>query len=357
MEIREYLRLIRRRLWIPILLPLLAAGAAYEVVNRQPQLYEASVIVTIPSLISETDGALTVYSDNFKEAIGSETILDRVNQDVGTSKAALDKGITVTRLQRSILIKVSYTGIDERTASRVVVNASRYALDGLAKPKVAAAQAEVKLAQLQYDRARSAMYSFYRTTGLVIPVEIYTTKLAEMSQLERAYQEALQDRASAAPQEPQAEISTPPSTTPSGELLPGQELRQQPADPRLADRRASRRKAALLQAKITRVNQELADLRPKVLRYRELDAGVTGSMSLLTAAQKDLLDASSLASISSSRLTLDKAVVTPVSRPHTIARGVAVAGGLAFVLALGLLAILELLWPSNGPGRHAEVRG
>jgi hypothetical protein len=31
--------------------------------------------------------------------------------------------------------------------------------------------------------------------------------------------------------------------------------------------------------------------------------------------------------------------------------------GLAFVLALGLLAVLELLWPSKGFGRHARTSG
>jgi hypothetical protein len=364
-EIREYLYLIRRRLWIPILLPLFAGGAAYSIVSQEPQQYEASVIVTIPSPIAESDSFLTVYSDNFKEVISSEAILDPLSRETGISTAALDSGIVAVRLQRSILIEVSFTAGDRLQAARVVVDASRQTLDRLAKPKVAAAQATVKLAQSRYDRARSSVYRFYRTTGLVVPVEVYTTKLAELSQLERTYQEALQrpdpndGNAGSRDQTTSTDDGSAQATVPDGEGVPGVapgEHRPR-TNVQVAIQLASQREAAAILTKITRIEQELARLRPQVLRYRELDADVTGSLSLLTAAQKDLLDASSLAAASSSPLTLGKAVVTPVSRPQLIARGVGIAMGLAFVLALGLLAVLELLWPSRGSGRHAKLNG
>jgi hypothetical protein len=222
---------------------------------------------------------------------------------------------------------------------------------------VAAARAAVRLARSRYDRARAAIYRFYRTTGLVIPVEVYTTKLAELSQLERAYEDALRGRSS---------NETPPSTTnPAAEgavpeerrsaAAPGQQVRER--EVRLARRLATQREAAALQAKITGLRQELADLRPMVLRYRDLDARVTGSLGLLNAAEKGLLDASGLAAASSSPLTFGKPVVTPISRPQVIARSVGVSMGLALVLALGLLAVLELLWPSIGAGRHARTNG
>ena len=362
MEIREYLHAIRRRLWIPVLLPLLAGGAAYAIVSQQPQRYQASVIVTIPSSISETDGALTVYSDNFKEAIGSEVLLNRVGRDIGISKAALDSGITAARLQRSILIKVSFTGEDRREVAQVVVKASQYTLDRLAKPKLVAARAAVKLARSRYDRDRAAMYRFYRTTGLVIPVEVYTTKLAELSQLERVYQEALQspipnDGASGSDGSTadNATQRTVPEEERASNPVPS-ESRPKP-DVHLATRLTRQSEVAALQTRISRLQQELADLRPQVLRYRDLDADVTGSLGLLNAAQKDLLDTTGLAAASSSPLTLDKPLVTPISRPQVIARSVGVSMGLAFVLALGLLAVLELLWPSKRSGRHTRTKG
>jgi hypothetical protein len=361
---------IRRRLWIAFLLPLLAGGAAYGTASQEPQRYNASAVVAIPSSISESDSALTVYSDNFEETLGSDAVLARLSRDTGISQRILKAGISATRLQRSIMIEVSFTGDDRLKAAQVVTKGARYTLDGLAKPKVAAAKAAVTLAQSRYDRARRGLYRFYRTTGLVIPVEVYTTKLTELSQLERDYGEALQDRTAAdGPSGSNDDIgSNDERATP--DAVPGQEpipadvaaeqrrqarLANQRRQARLADQLASQRRAAAIQTKIGRLQKELADLRPKMLRYQELDADLTGSLSLLTAVQKDLLDASSLSAASSSPLTLGQAVITPISRTQVIARSVGISMGLAFVLALGLLAVLELLWPSRGSGRHLRA--
>jgi hypothetical protein len=345
------------------MLPVLAGGAAFAIVSQEPQQYEASMIVTIPSSISETDGALTVYSDNFQETIGTEKVLRAVSRDVGIPAGILDAGITATRLKRSILIEVTFTGEGSGKAGQVVSKAARYTLEELAKPKVAAAKAAVTLARSRYDRVRAATYRFYRSTGLVIPVEVYTTKLSELSQLERAYEEVLDEP----PVVDSFERSTTQTNSTTQTSSPGrpanqgtvsdQNERRREQMARIANQAANRRKAAALQLKIARLKQELASLRPKVLRYRELEAEATGSLSLLTAAQKDLLDASNLAAASSSPLTLSKAVVTPIPRPQVIARGVGVSMGLAFVLAIGLLAVLELLWPSRGSGRHSRANG
>jgi capsular polysaccharide biosynthesis protein len=47
MELQEYIRIIRRRGWIVILLAVLSAGAAYIFSKTQPTIYEASVNLTV----------------------------------------------------------------------------------------------------------------------------------------------------------------------------------------------------------------------------------------------------------------------------------------------------------------------
>jgi capsular polysaccharide biosynthesis protein len=47
MELQEYIRIVRRRGWIVILLAILVAGAAYVFSKTQPTIYESSVNLTV----------------------------------------------------------------------------------------------------------------------------------------------------------------------------------------------------------------------------------------------------------------------------------------------------------------------
>jgi capsular polysaccharide biosynthesis protein len=63
MELKEYIRIIRRRGWIVVLMAVLAAGAAYAFSKTQVTIYEASVNLTVRPAradwgLSNTVGAL-----------------------------------------------------------------------------------------------------------------------------------------------------------------------------------------------------------------------------------------------------------------------------------------------------------
>jgi capsular polysaccharide biosynthesis protein len=63
MELQEYIRIVRRRGWIVVLLAVLTAGAAYVFSKAQPTIYEASVNLTVRPAradwgLSNTVGAL-----------------------------------------------------------------------------------------------------------------------------------------------------------------------------------------------------------------------------------------------------------------------------------------------------------
>ena len=51
MEISDYLHIIRRRLWILILVPLLAGGVVAALVLRQPLKYDATATVAAPAVV------------------------------------------------------------------------------------------------------------------------------------------------------------------------------------------------------------------------------------------------------------------------------------------------------------------
>jgi len=99
MELKEYIRIIRRRGWIVVLLALLAAGAGYGFAKVQPTIYQASVRLSVRPV--RADWGLGQAVGNLLRSLAGDIsthsflqqVIDR--QQLDTTTDALLNGKTV----------------------------------------------------------------------------------------------------------------------------------------------------------------------------------------------------------------------------------------------------------------------
>jgi capsular polysaccharide biosynthesis protein len=102
MELQEYIRIVRRRGWIVVLLAILAAGGAYVFSKAQPTIYEASVNLTVRPAradwgLSNTVGALLrslagdITTHNFMSEVIDLEQLDTTTDDLLDGKTVFVK--------------------------------------------------------------------------------------------------------------------------------------------------------------------------------------------------------------------------------------------------------------------------
>ncbi len=85
MDIQDYLYAIRRRLWLPIALPLVAALVTAGFIYIQPEKYQATATVVVPALSAKgySTSAVTQYVSTYKDVLASSQVIDRVSQETG----------------------------------------------------------------------------------------------------------------------------------------------------------------------------------------------------------------------------------------------------------------------------------
>ncbi|WP_166509564.1 hypothetical protein [Blastococcus sp. TF02-8] len=111
----------RGRRWPAVVLPLLGAlllaGAALAYVLTSPARYSAEALVAV--LSEDTDGAVSEPLTSIWVEIGnSDAVLDRVTDELGVSRSALDEGLTVSVSSSAPLISIrASTGDAERSAA------------------------------------------------------------------------------------------------------------------------------------------------------------------------------------------------------------------------------------------------
>ena len=302
MEIREYLRTVRRRLWIVPLVPALAGGLAFAALRDEPQRYVASVAVEVPWFLagSPTDSAVGLYVESFREMVRSDPVVREAASRTGLGEGAIRDGVEVLRRGRSNVIQVSFTGERPSVPPGVVVILAREALVRLAEPSLAAAEDELELARQDYDRAWDAVRRFTDRTGLILPRESYLNLADEVGSLELGVADA----------------------TASGEVT----------------------REAALQSLLRRKRRAMAELAPLVTRFQLLEDAVAAARASLGAARERVLEESVRLELARTSLVSQPASAS-VPAERTIARGVGMAGGVGLFLALGLLWLLDLVRP------------
>ena len=306
MEISDYLRIIWRRLWILILVPLLAGGAVAALVLREPAKYDATATVAAPAVVggqsanqySGSTGPKTFVS-NFVAAITSPRIVNQVAKETSVLPRNIRDGLAAVPIGDSAIIDVTYSTSRQEQAVPVAKAAASDTIKFLFQTQVTLAKKQQAEAQKAVDDANAKLQGFYKSTGLVLPERSYDIKAQQLSSLEQRQLDA------------QA----------SGNLTAA---------------------SAIGQAITTR-RAELSKLAPQVATYQALIDRRTQAQGRLNLVQQSVEGAVAQfnAADPAQVVTLNQA--KPVSRFSSLVRKAVPAAGAGLFLAVGLVVLLEVL--------------
>ena len=311
MEIGDYLRVIRRRLWILILVPVVAAGAVAVMLAVQPPKYRAVATVAAPALVGGSaenqysgPNGVRVFVANFTAALTAEQVVSRVAEQTGSSEEALRSELSAEALEDSSIIEVTFVATNKAQAAGVPKAASSETIKFLFQSQVDLARRSVAGADRAVAAAEKKLTDFTRKTGILNPEKTYELNEQNIISLR-------------------------------------QRQLQQQAD-------GNTTAAATLGTAIEQAKAELAKLAPLVAEYRTLaeqkDQAVARRIDLARNLQQ--LQAQSRAA--------DPRLVITVSEPEKLSLLAALIrqGGAAFAaglfLAIGLVVLLELVRRPTG---------
>jgi capsular exopolysaccharide synthesis family protein len=118
MEIRQYAALIRKWIWLIILLGLVAGGAAYLVSRGSTPVYEASATLMVNQAANPT--TVTGYSDiltserlarTYANLLTSRPVMDETARRLGITPKLLAGTVTVTPVRDTQLLEIKVEGI------------------------------------------------------------------------------------------------------------------------------------------------------------------------------------------------------------------------------------------------------
>jgi capsular polysaccharide biosynthesis protein len=306
MEIGDYLRVIRRRLWILVLVPVLAAGAVAAVLLLQPVKYRAVATVAAPALVGGSatnqysgSGGVRVFVANFTAALTAPQVVSKVVEQTHVSEKNVSDNLTAKPIQESSLIEVTYVDTQAARSAEVARVASRETMKFLFQSQVDLARRSVNSAEKGVSDAKSKIDDFIKKNSIVNPEQTY--ELQEQNLL------SLQQR--------QLEAQAEGNTTLAARLGQAIQVRQ----------------------------AELTKLAPLVASYRDLQQQQDNAEARRNDLQRTLEGL-----LAQSRAANPDSVVT-VSDPEKLSRLMALVrqGGVAFgaglFLAIAMVFLLELL--------------
>jgi capsular polysaccharide biosynthesis protein len=311
MEIRDYLKVIGRRLWLVIALPALAAVLTALVVLNQPQEYRAEANVVVPVLAEagpSTNQVLQVIS-NFRSAIDSLAVTELVSRDTGVPIAELQAGLTTRQLGTSNIIEVVYRGTSKESIAKVLDQASRVTLDLLTQAEVSAATANRDAARQQYDAVVADRAAFTSETNLVLPADEYRVRANELSQLRV--------------------------------MLEGARLSNSPT-------------VGQLEVIVRDRQEELEALGAQVVRFQELEERLDQANRDLESAEGQLRRRSVLLEVNREPSAVSLSATQAVPRLAVALRQITLAAVICFLLTVGVVVLLEVLGTTKYRARRAE---
>jgi Mrp family chromosome partitioning ATPase/capsular polysaccharide biosynthesis protein len=305
-EIGDYLRVIRRRLWILILVPVIAAAMVAVMVAVQPPKYRAVATVAGQALVGGSTGSqysgpagIRVFVANFTAALTAPQVLGKVSEQTGVSQRQIKENLTAEPIKDSSLIEVTYVARNEALATSVAKSTTSETIKFLFQTQVELAKKAVDEAEKDVAKADKALATFTKETGFVNPVRTYELWEGQITSLrERQLQaEASGDTAG----------------------------------------------AASLAAAVEALRDDLKKLAPLVPKYQNLDEQKTQA----EARRADLLR--NLDGLLAQSRAADPRLVVTVNEPVQLSRLSALAkqGGMAFAagmfLAIVVVFLLELV--------------
>ena len=113
MEIRDYLRAIRRILWLVIAVPVVAGLLVGGFIELQPSTYQANATAVVPAITANgiSQSAASQYASTFKDVLISQQVIPVVSQKFNIPQSELLTGLSSsTTTASSNLINVVLIG-------------------------------------------------------------------------------------------------------------------------------------------------------------------------------------------------------------------------------------------------------
>ena len=192
MEIADYLKVARRRLWVLVLVPVLAGGAALAYGLLSPRTYSATATVLTPSLVgtqySQFNGpqANSQFVSAFAASAADPTVVAQTAEETGVSVAELTTNVDVAQVGASSNMQLTYRGDDATGPAKVAHTLATNALTNIytAQGKIAALQTDA--AKKALDTANKAVNDYVVEAGVGEPTAAYQAAINQVVWLQQA---------------------------------------------------------------------------------------------------------------------------------------------------------------------------
>lgn len=318
MELIDYLRIAKRRLWVLILVPILAGVGVGAAVILAPLHYRATVTVTPSALVGGNPGnqysgsqAVSQYVSMFQSTAMGPKVAAAVSSKTGIKRAQLSAGLAVTQVGASSVMTVSYTGRAKHIVGPVATAVSEATLNTMFASQVKLAEAGVTSAKNNLVATNDAIAAWGRKNHVVDPDAAYQAQLNRINGLLQQ-QATLQANGNAAA-------------------------------------------AAALSGAIATARAGLTRYGPLLASYHTLTAEQTSAETALTNAQQSLQQVRSQLGAADPSQVVFTGGTHAVSRRSSLLTEVIPAIGAGVFLAVFLVAIIELVAQARRQHREADL--
>jgi hypothetical protein len=308
-EIRDYLRAIRRVLWLVIAVPIVAGLLVGGFIELQPSSYEADAYAVVPAITANgiSQSAASQYASTFKDVLTSESVIPDVSQKYGIPQSELVSGLSSsTTTASSNLITVVLIGKHGQNLVGAVREATIDTMNAIAEPQLVEAGNEVTISQTRLSQTNTAINNFEDDYSNASPQVAYNNEASTLSQQEAELQTAKIDND--APRQ------------------------------------------AILNTIIAQTQSKLAQLASAVQQFTPLANAQSAAIAANDHALSDQVGAQALIATDSAPGTVLTKDVGRLSKLSDVIKFAGIAFALALLMMLGLILILELM----RSGRRAD---
>ncbi len=192
MEISDYLSLVRKRIRLFFLVPLLAAGTVVAVMLMTTEdRYLTTATVTTTSLGSAVGSQFTGAQGNrmlletFRAAADTPTVVQRVSERTSVPQAALEEAgtVTVVPIGESSLVRISARMPEQPQSAEVARAVAAETIKFLLEPQVHLSAQLAEQSQKTVAETEAQLGELGRTSGLALGLPDYEMKSRAVSAL------------------------------------------------------------------------------------------------------------------------------------------------------------------------------
>lgn len=318
MELVDYLHIARRRLWILVLIPLLAVCAAAALALATPAKYTATATVSTTGLVtgsaSQFTGtqAVNQFVAAFNATSTGPAVLAEAAKQTGVPAKQIADGLVVQQRGASSDMSLTFTSSHAKDVIPVLTAVENNTLQSMFSPPVDLTQKQLEITQTAVSAASKALTTLENKYGITDPAIAYQAELDRLNGLEQR----------------QASLNAV----------------------------GNQKAAQALQPAIDNAKNKLATYGPVLSQYNNLIAQRQAAVSDLTAAKQAYRLAQAERDAADPKNITFITAVTSEGRARTLMHTAPPALAAGIFLAAGLVFMLELLAGSARSTRRSGSR-